>query len=168
MGLVKFVVPRIPSMVTTAISHSLSLSPTASKWDLRTEMTVHLMRSITSPGGSPKPVGEIQARTLRDPGVKGKMWIAKATIPVPEDETLREATFKAIEDMGDGSESYTKPALAPLNVEWTGYRSEAGKEDPLPDISEEEKFSKLMADPNRNNATTVLYFHGGSRTTLKV
>ncbi|KAG9747600.1 hypothetical protein KCU75_g14259, partial [Aureobasidium melanogenum] len=82
-GIIKFLFPRIPSFTRTAVAHSLWLSPTSSKWDLRTEMTVAFLRSLMD--GGPSPVGLTQARTLQDPGAKGKVWAAKVTIPAPED-----------------------------------------------------------------------------------
>lgn len=128
-------------------------------------MTVQVLRSMMSGGGkAPSPIGKIQATTLKDPGIKGKIWVAKASVkaPKPEDESLREAVFKAVDDMADGRVSYTKPDLADTEVEWTGFRPDAGKDEPLPDINEEEKYNKLMAEPTRTSDTTVLYFHGGA------
>lgn len=160
-GLLKFFAPRVPSLAKAALAHSLWLSPTSSKWDLRTEMTVHFLRLLMAPGAVPSPIGETQKRTLKDEGVKSKTWVAKATIPVPREETVREVTFKAIADLGDGSESYVEPELAPLNVEWTGFCSTRSG-DSMPDIPESERFAKLMAEPTRTSKTTILYFHGGA------
>lgn len=125
-------------------------------------MTVHILRSLMAPGNKPRPIGLTQKSTLKDPGVKGKTWIAKATIPVPSDEGIREATFKAIADMGDGTETYIKPDLTPLSVEWTGFRGGATAEEPLPAGSEADRYAKLMAEPTRTSKTTILYFHGGA------
>ncbi|GAB7351409.1 hypothetical protein MBLNU459_g2082t1 [Dothideomycetes sp. NU459] len=160
-GMLKFFVPRIPSMIKTAVAHSLWMSPTSSKWDLRTEMTVYVLRAIMN-GDTPTTIGKVQAQTLKDPGIKGKMWIAKATIPAPQDESLTTATFQAIKEMGDGTESYTEPSLAEVDVEWTGFRPNAGSEETLPDITEAEKYKRLMGESTRTSKTTVLYFHGGA------
>lgn len=168
LGLVKFLYPQIPSLTSTAIWHTLGQTPNSAKWDLRTELTVQVLRSMMSGGGSkPKSVGSLQATTLKDPGIKGKTWVAKATMKAPsaEEEGMREAVFRAIEDMkpeSAGTLNYTKPDLADIEVEWTGFRPEAAKDEPLPDISEEEKYKKLMAEPSRSSETTVLYFHGGA------
>lgn len=119
---------------------------------------------MTGNGGKPSPVGKTQALTLKDPGVKGKMWVAKATFAAPssEEEGLREAVFGAIDQMKEGEVNYTKPHLADIEVEWTGYRPNAGKEEGLPDISEEEKYAKMLAEPTRTGETVLLYFHGGA------
>ncbi|KAH0136579.1 hypothetical protein KCU82_g18730, partial [Aureobasidium melanogenum] len=159
-GIIKFLFPRIPSFTRTAVAHSLWLSPTSSKWDLRTEMTVAFLRSLMD--GGPSPVGLTQARTLQDPGAKGKVWTAKVTIPVPEDESIRDATFTAIADLGDGNETYIKPGLFAIDAEWTGFRSGAGNEEPLPNISEQEKYENLMKEPTKSSKTTILYLHGGA------
>lgn len=160
-GLIKFLFPRIPSLTKTALAHSLWLSPTSSKWDFRTEMTVGFLRSLMDKN-NPTAVGKTQAQTLHDPGVKGKVWVARSTIPAPSDESIRDATFTAIADLGDGSETYQKPSLSEIEAEWTGFRSAAGAEEPLPDISESEKYQGLMDEPNRSSKTTILYFHGGA------
>ena len=165
LGMLKFLAPKIPSLANTAVWHTLGMTPTSDKWDLRTELTVQVLRSLMGGGGSkPSPVGKVQATTLKDPGIKGKMWIAKATIPAPKenDESLRSAVFRAVDDMADGPVNYSKPGLVDIEVEWTGFRPEAGKEERLPDISEEDKFKRLMDEPQRTSNTTVLYFHGGA------
>lgn len=117
---------------------------------------------MTGGGRKPSPIGKVQATTLRDPGIKGKMWVAKASMPAPAEETLRQAVFGAIDAMSDDNATYTKPDLANIEVEWTGFRPDAGKEEPLPDVSEKEKYAKLMAEPTRTSSTTVMYVHGGA------
>ncbi|TKA26150.1 hypothetical protein B0A50_04647 [Salinomyces thailandicus] len=163
-GLIKFLAPQIPSLTNTAFWHTLGLTQTSSKWDLRTTLTVQVLRSLMSSDRKPSPIGKVQATTLKDPGIKGNMWVAKVTVkaPRPEEEGLREAVFKAIEEMKEGEINYVKPGLADTEVEWTGYRPNAAKDEPLPSISEEEKYSKMMAEPCRKGDTTILYFHGGA------
>lgn len=167
-GLLKFLFPQIPSLANAALWHTVGSTPTSSKWDLRTELTVHVLRRMMNGTGSkPRSVGKVQATTLKDPGVKGKTWVATERIPAPqpEEESLRQAVFKAIEDMKPkdaGPLNYTKPELVDIEVEWTGFRPDAGKDERLPDISEEEKYKKLMAEPCRTSETTILYFHGGA------
>ena len=168
-GLFKFLFPQLPSLANTAILHSLGQTPTSSKWDLRTTLTVQVLREMMNPNSKkpPPPVSKVQATTLKDPGIKGKTWVAKATIsaPSPEQEGLRAAVFKAIEEMKpetSGPLKYTKPKLADIEIEWTGFRPDAGSDEALPDIPEEEKYKKLLAEPSRTSDTTVLYFHGGA------
>ena len=115
----------------------------------------------------PRPLSEVQASTLKDPGVKGKTWVATATIwaPSAEEAGLIDAVVNAIEDLKPrdaGTFRYTKPDLVDIEVEWTGFRPTAGKEEPLPDISEVEKYNRLMSEPSRTSETTILYFHGGA------
>lgn len=114
--------------------------------------------------GKPVPVGKAQASTLKDPGVKGKTWVAKATISAPKDGDggVKDAVFNAIEEMKLEKVKFERPELVDVEVEWTGYRPDAGKTDSMPDISEEEKYQQLMAEPTRTSETTILYFHGGA------
>ena len=118
-------------------------------------------------GSKPVTVGKVQATTLKDPGIKGKLWVAteKIMAPKPTEEGIREAVFTAIEELRPekaGELSYTKPNLVDIEVEWTGDRPNAGKDDPLLTMSEEDKYRSLMAEPSRTSETTVLYFHGGA------
>jgi len=164
LALLKFILPKVPAMAWAGAMNSLYLSPTSTKWDLRTEIQVSVLRSIMNPGSSkPSPLGKTQAVTLTDKGARGKMWAAKVTIPKDAEGGTKEVIFKAIKEMGDGSETYIKPESESMRAEWIGFRSEAkGEEDPLPDISEEERYKKLMSEPTRKSKSTVLYFHGGA------
>lgn len=176
MALARFLLPQVPALSYAAFQHTLGFTPTSKKWDLRTELTVKVLREMMSSGGGGNnskkipPISKVQAGTIREPGKKGKTWIADATIPKPphEDEDegsgVRNAVFKAIEDMAPNKETltYTKPELADVEVEWTGYRPDAGKDEPLPDLSEEEKYKRLMAEPCRTSDVTILYLHGGA------
>ncbi|KAM0720847.1 hypothetical protein Q7P37_003132 [Cladosporium fusiforme] len=164
-GIIKLLAPQIPSLANTTLWHTLGLTQTSSHWDLRTALTVQVLRSIMTGGANkPSPVGKVQATTLKDPGVKGKTWVAKATIKAPTEvqEDIRQAVFQAIDDMAEVKVEYVRPALSDMEVEWTGFRPDAGKNETLPDVSEEEKYKRLMAEPTRTSDTTILYFHGGA------
>ncbi|KAK3050908.1 hypothetical protein LTR09_007986 [Extremus antarcticus] len=141
-GILKFLVPQVPSLANTAV-----------------------LRAMMS--GKPTPIGKVQATTLKDPGVSGKMWVATAKVPAPgpDEEGVREAVFQAIDDMkveGAPEPNYTKPQLVDVEVEWTGFRPGAAKGEKPPEISETEKYKRLMEEPTRMSETTILYFHGGA------
>ncbi|KAK5188304.1 hypothetical protein LTR16_008437, partial [Cryomyces antarcticus] len=160
-AILKLLVPKIPMMLKTALWHSLWLSPTSTKWDLRTEITVNIIRSLMD-GSNPSPMGKLQRSTIKDPGVKGKMWISKVTMSPPPEDDVRQALFKAIDDMKEGPVNYTQPEVAPVEAEWTGYRPDAAKDAEGSARSEEEKYERLMSDPSRKSEVTILYFHGGA------
>lgn len=167
LAYLKLLVPQIPSLTRTAILHTLGRTPTSSKWDLQTELTVQVLRQWMGSGQKPVAVTKAQAQTLKDPGVKGKTWVAteKIKAPTSDQETLRDAIFHVIEDMKPsdaGALHLTQTDLIDIEVEWTGFRESAGKDEALPDISEEDKYQKLMAEPSRTSETTILYFHGGA------
>jgi hypothetical protein len=167
--LAKLLLPKTPLLVKTAALNTLSLSPNASKQDLQTDLTVSVIRSLIS---KPHAIGKWQRASVRDPGIKGKMWISKVTLPKPEDSeedsaggeglSPQEAIELAIAELGDGSETYPFPRAdaAAVEAEWTGYRSGVGKKAPLPPGSEEEQYSRLMAEVESD--VTILYFHGGA------
>ena len=46
------------------------------------------------------PVGRVQKRTLTEPGIKGKMWIAKATMAKEGAEGLDGVVERAVGEMG--------------------------------------------------------------------
>lgn len=146
-------------MLKTAAFQFLGISKESSKWDLKQALIVTTLRSIMA--GSTSSITQQQSFSLRDPGVKGEMWVSSVTLPTPEDD-LRQLLFKVIAEMSeDGKESYTKPALEPVEAEWTGYRSGVASDAPAPQgLSEADKYSKMMQEVSSD--VTILYFHGGA------
>jgi hypothetical protein len=158
--LAKILLPRTPLFLKTAVLNTLSLSPNASKQDLRTELTVSVLRELIN---RPNPIGKIQRGSLKDPGIKGRMWISKVTLPKPKDSdgfTPRDAANMATKELGDGSETYTLPEMSAVEAEWTGYRSGVGGKAPRADLTEEEQYKHLMSEVKSD--VTILYFHGGA------
>jgi acetyl esterase/lipase len=101
--------------------------------------------------------------SLKDPGIKGRIWVSKTTMPKPEEDDIRRGLFKAIEALkepGEAPGGYTEPELLPVEAEWTGYRSGATKNSADLRAGEEEKFRELMKEVS--SPATVLYFHGGA------
>ncbi len=157
--LLKFLAPKLPSMLKATVFHTLSMSPTSSKWDLRTELTVTVLRSMLD--GPQTTITKQQRRLNRDDApVKGRMWISRYTMPPPPEDDARQALIRAIEDLKEGSESFTPPSMDPVSAEWTGYRANVAKDAPEPSISESEKFAGLMKEVTSD--VTILYFHGGA------
>ncbi|EPE27202.1 alpha/beta-Hydrolase [Glarea lozoyensis ATCC 20868] len=161
-ALIKALVPKIPLLGKTAFSHTLGFSEQSSKWDLRTAMTINVIRSfiIDTP---PSAISKTQKLTLRDPGVKGRMWISRTTLSTPKEDDVTQALFSAIETMkepGAPRGGFKHPSMVPVEAEWTGYRSGATKASTELRISEKEKYRELMKEAT--SSTTVLYFHGGA------
>lgn len=105
------------------------------------------------------PVGKQQKGTLRDPGIKGRLWVSKVRIPQPELD-VQDAVIKAIEELKEGGETYDVPGVGPVEAEWTGYRKGVDKNAPEPELSEEQKYEALKKENNAD--MVVLYFHGGA------
>jgi acetyl esterase/lipase len=164
--LVKAFLPRVPIIGKTALYHTLGLSETSKQRDLRTELTVSLIRSfIVTP--SPDPISKTQHISLKDPGIKGRIWVSKVTMPKPEEDSIRQALFKAIEALKEpnaGPGGYKEPELLPVEAEWTGYRAGATSTSPELRIQEELKYTELMKEAT--SPITVLYFHGGAHCLL--
>jgi hypothetical protein len=155
-GILRAMLPRVPLVLKTAVLNSLSLSPTSGKQDLRTELTVNIIRSFIN---FSLPVSKQQKGSLRDPGIKGPMWVSKVALPKPEVQ-VRDALIKVIDGFKEGNETYDLPRLIDVEAEWTGHRAGADGKSTLPHISEEEKYKKLMDDTTED--MTILYFHGGA------
>lgn len=157
-ALAKILLPKTPMILKTALFNTLSLSENASKQDIRTEVTVAIIRSILN---QKIPLGRTQRLGLKDSGIKGHIWIAKVNLPAPQDaEGPRAALVRAISELGDGCETYTLPGITNVEAEWTGYRGGVDKSAPELLIPEEEKYARMMSEAK--SKLTVLYFHGGA------
>jgi hypothetical protein len=150
------VMKRVPMLVKTVILNILSLSPTGGKQGLRTELTVNLIRSFFTFTSS---ASEMQRRSMKDPGIKGRMWVANVTMPKPESDIL-DALLEVIDHLKEGDETFETPEVLEVTAEWTGYRKGVSKKAPQPQISEQEKYAKMMEEVEED--LTVLYFHGGA------
>ncbi|KAF1959895.1 acetyl-hydrolase [Byssothecium circinans] len=166
-ALLKLLVPKTPFILKTAVAHTLSLSSTSSKWDLRTEITVKFLRDMLGPKNKPWSITKSQRLTIKDPGVKGKVWVSKVRFNCggEGEDDVRQLLFKAVEDMCTGAreerETWTKPEARPLEAEWTGYRAGVSDNEPEPaNLSKKEKYDNLMKETS--SKVTVMYFHGGA------
>ncbi|WEW55146.1 hypothetical protein PRK78_000574 [Emydomyces testavorans] len=155
--LVRHVVQRVPLMLKAMALHILRLSPTGGKQDLRLELTVNFIRSFFNFSASSL---QMQKGGMRDPGKKGYMWISAVEMPAPPEDDVLHALQKAIKYHMEGSETYDVPKVRAVEAEWTGYRKGAHAKTPLPEISEEAKYERLMEDVDDD--LTILYFHGGA------
>ena len=157
-ALARVILPKVPLLVKSALWHTLSLSPTSAKWDLKTELIVKTLRALLD-SPTPTPISKQQKNSLKDPGIKGKMWISKVTFPAPE-EDARNILVIAVEEMKSGREIYTVPTIAPVEAEWTGYRANVDSNRPRLDLSEKQHYDRLMSEVKSDVA--ILYFHGGA------
>ena len=162
LPLIKAMLPKVPLIGKTAIYHTLGFSEHSKHWDLRTELIINVLRSfiVDSP---PEPVSRVQKLSLRDPGIKGRIWVSKVTMARPEEDDIRQALFKVIEALkepGEAPGGFAEAGLLPVEAEWTGYRAGATKQSAELRISEEQKYTEMMKEVI--SPTTILYFHGGA------
>ena len=157
-ALARLILPKVPLLVKTALWHTLWPSPASAKWDLKTDLIVKIVRALLD-SPTPTPISIQQKNSLKDPGIKGKMWISKVTFPAPE-EDVRNILVTAVEEMKSRGETYTVPGIAPVEAEWTGYRANVDSNRPRLDLSEKQHYERLMSEVKSD--VTILYFHGGA------
>ncbi|KAA8566775.1 hypothetical protein EYC84_009875 [Monilinia fructicola] len=165
LSFVKVVLPKVPMIGKTVLFHTLGLSSNSTHWDLKTELTVNMLRSFTH--STQNSISQTQAATLRDPGIKGKLWISKVTLPTPAEDDIRQKLFHAIEDMkpdGAPEHAFEEPDLMPVEAEWTGHRAGATKDSKRLHIPEPQQYTEMMKEVN--TPTTILYLHGGAHWLL--
>ncbi len=155
LPLIKALAPKIPLVGKTALWHTLGMSDTSKHWDLRTELIIAVVRSFVANSG-PARVAKTQRLSLKDPGIKGKMWVSKVVLPRPSEDDLLAAVIEGVDSLKDDGAVWTKPKLEDASAEWTG----ASNNSPQSKISEEEKYKGMMKEVTE--PATVLYFHGGA------
>lgn len=171
-----------PLITRVSLSHSLNLAATSPYNDVRTAVTVAAIRAFLAPSERSRNITlpQAQRRTIIRVPVRGRVWISRYTCPVPpEAASVQACVEKAIESQAAGHHDtfpvVQMPDVVPVEGEWTGYRAEAQPSEPLPKVSEEEKYARMMRG-TRSPETTILYFHGGAhafmdpsthRTTVK-
>ncbi|KAK8157163.1 Alpha/Beta hydrolase protein [Phyllosticta citrichinensis] len=151
----------LPSVVKATLLHSLSLSSTSSKWDMKTALLVTFLRSsFDSP--VKKSITDLQKAWGKKIPIKGNMWCSRATIKAPPEDDARQKLVHVVEELKiTGNETYTVPDSVDITGEWHGLRAGAKSDTLEPkDLSEEAKYEKLMAETT--SEAVVLYFHGGA------
>lgn len=108
--------------------------------------------------------------SLKDPEVKGRIWVSRVMLPRPGESDVWEKLGLAIEELREGKEEvngigerekgFTVPELRDVEAEWSGHRAGATKASVELKCSEEEKYKEMMKEVE--SPTTVLYFHGGA------
>ncbi|KAF2453258.1 Alpha/Beta hydrolase protein [Lineolata rhizophorae] len=156
---------HVPFAVKTAFCHATSLSPTASKWDFRTEMTVNFIRHVLQKEMSrPHSISKIQRSTMRAsiPPSHPHSWIIAETFPTPEEDDIRQALLDAIRDLKSNEETtFSEPELKPTEGEWTAYTKYKGTVHVADGQRREAaEFGAMMDELGR--CPTILYLHGGA------
>ncbi|KAG7135729.1 hypothetical protein HYQ45_006541 [Verticillium longisporum] len=159
------ILPKVPLIVQTALLHILHLSESAKHLDLRGELIVAVLRSFLQTN-KPRTISSTQRLVNRDPGVKGRIWVANYAAPVPPETGVRDALTAAIEALQHHSTASSAkaplrlPKIVAVEAEWTGYRAAAAKDATLPVMSERERYDEMQKEVQ--TPLTVLYFHGGA------
>ncbi|POS83284.1 hypothetical protein EPUL_005252 [Erysiphe pulchra] len=149
-------------LMKTGFQRMMGHSNQKEYWDVTTELTIKALDILINETKH-ENLSEIQSLTLKDFGVSGKIWVSKTKIPSPPEDSVRQVLFGAIESLkrpGEAPGGYNLPELLPVEVEWTGYRSNASIISRELKISEGEKYDAMMREVS--SKTTVLYIHGGA------
>ncbi|OAA74094.1 hypothetical protein ISF_00995 [Cordyceps fumosorosea ARSEF 2679] len=157
------VLSKVPLVLKTVLFWLLSLSPTARKWDLRTELAVTTLRDFFGGSSPTSSVSAQQALFMRDGGARGRIWVSRVTLPAPDDTSpdgVLPALCGAVAALGDEA-PYTRPPLQDVGGEWVGVRRDVSRWAAEPaDLSEREKYARLTNEAR--GGATVLYVHGGA------
>ncbi|KAK8069710.1 hypothetical protein PG994_006326 [Apiospora phragmitis] len=157
------VLPQIPSVIRVVLLHVLKMSEPSRYLGLRENVIVSFIRSLLDQP-KPQPISKTQRMSLRDPGIKGRIWVSKVSSQVPPEESIRDVLVAAIDSskgqfvVSDGK--CRVPDIIPVEAEWTGYRAAATPSSELPAIPEEKKYGEMMKECSSD--VTILYFHGGA------
>ncbi len=158
LSTLQLVLSKIPLLLKTVFAHLFSLSPTARKWDLRTELAVTMLRDFLG-NAPPSTVSAQQALFMRDTGARGPIWVGRTTLPAPPEDDVRRLLLGAVAALGEVQ--YTAPPLLDVGGEWVGVRHGVSDWASEPaGLSEREKFDRLTAEAE--TGVTVLYIHGGA------
>lgn len=107
------------------------------------------------------PITKIQRQSTVDRGVRGPLWVSRATLPAPPEDSIRSLLLSAIKVLGNGQEQYQMPEIAPVPVQWVGVRSGVAKDAPEPvGMTEHAKYEALVEEAS--NDTTLMYMYGGA------
>ncbi|KAI5467638.1 alpha/beta hydrolase fold-domain-containing protein [Mariannaea sp. PMI_226] len=163
--------PLIPLVLRVSLLHILQLADSAEYLDLRSSLLVAVLRALLNPS-RPQSIAKIQRFSTRDTPLKGTIWVSKYTSPCPPETDARDALIGALTRLAATDKDSTSssnpephlqiiaPDLVDVEAEWTGYRTGVARKEPLPDMSERERYHGMMRECTA--PTTVLYLHGGA------
>ncbi|KAL2813519.1 lipase/esterase [Aspergillus granulosus] len=156
---ISLLVTTTPIILTNLFLHLVGFSQTSNKWNLYTAVTITALRALLSQAHK-STITIQQQRTIQDRPVCGAIWISRVTFPASLGQSVRDVVLDIIQALGNGRQEYAVPDLGPVTAEWTGYRATKVANAPEPNISEEEKYRRLMN--MTTSPVTLLYFHGGA------
>ncbi|KAI9705270.1 MAG: hypothetical protein M1820_005268 [Bogoriella megaspora] len=120
---------------------------------------VQELRKALAKGGW-APISATQKRSVKDPGVKGSVWVSRIKYDPPPEDNVKQILLNAISELGDGTEKFAIPEIGELEAQWTGFRKGVGKDDPEPALSEKEKYEALCQEIS--NDKVIFYAYGGA------
>ena len=96
----------------------------------------------------------------RSVATSGSFWTRESIIPTPKEDDARQALFRVVSKLGEGSSLTHWPDLTPVTVEWVSYRVQVDGNLVEHDVSASQAFHALTEEAS--GGPTILYVHGGS------
>lgn len=166
------VAPYLPILLFKSVAHLLGLTPQSRFWDLRSTVTVVLLRSYLSPSSTKRATVEgAQAWTTKQREVGPRMQKVDVPIPVVESEgeAVEGTVRRSIESLGSVNvgKHIQDVGVVGLTAEWIGYRTAPSKDGEAQvvrgGLSEEDKYWEMMGEvEGGDDSGVVLWFHGGT------
>lgn len=178
-GLVKNWLPQLPALLQTAILHPIGKSQNAEHQEWLTEILVQAAKPILQ---TPAALLASQEFFKFDPGVRGRMWVSKYTIPSPHpfdtppsdrqdtkhealgvDEAVAFAIKTLANDNPEASGLIPPFDSKGLETEWHSYRPHARRWTRLPKLSQQQLYQRAVEDLHAGEDSPVLlHAHGGA------
>lgn len=155
-GVIKTLLPHTPSILSASLYHITGRSPTSSHWDLRTTLTLEIIRAFIAPSANPHPVERAQKFLSQPQKVTDdtvKVDVSYGKISAEEGKKFEEAIVEAIK-WGHPSEVDVGPvgiAEEGLTAEWVGRSTGKGQME----LSDQERWN--IINKGVEDDRTVLY-----------
>lgn len=154
-SLIKTLIPHTPSIFGASIGHITGYSSTSSYYDLRTTLTLEVLRALMSPSHHPRPIESTQKLMNKPIKVADdtiKVDVSYGNISAEEGKVLEDAIVQAIKHLqkGDVDVSPVGPAEGGLTAEWVGRSTAKGQME----LSEEERW-KIINQGVKDDRTVL-------------
>lgn len=152
---------RLPLIILTALRHLLGHSAPSHYLSMRAELAVAVIRTFIR-HTPPQTLSEAQRDSLLDLGIPPRIWVSTYSWSGPPERSICDALIDGIRNLRISNDqlNFRLPKLARCEADWIGYRTMTDPKEPMPELSQQERFQAMMKECTK--PTTILYLHGGS------